>query len=104
MHWQASCKSTFLNQNKSSPFPFFVFFCYFVGFRIFAGKLEFSTPGWLLFKKNMDEFGDPKTIIFHEFQEDPVLCGAMLMLRFFPRAMLAYEVESKVQKIGGCRD
>jgi len=52
----------------------------------------------------MDEFGDPKTIIFHEFQEDPVLCGAMLMLRFFPRAMLAYEVESKVQKIGGCRD
>lgn len=59
----------------------------------------------------MDEFGDPKTIIFHEgltslcfFQEDPVLCGAMLMLRFFPRAMLAYEVESKVQEIGGCRD
>lgn len=34
------------------------------------------------------------------FQEDPVLCGAMLMLRFFPRAMLAYEVESKVQEKG----
>ena len=31
------------------------------------------------------------------FQEDPVLCGAMLMLRFFPRSMLAYEVESKAR-------
>lgn len=30
-------------------------------------------------------------------EDDPVLAGAMLMLRFFPRAMVTYEVDSKVQ-------
>ncbi|CAE7027268.1 yki, partial [Symbiodinium sp. CCMP2456] len=29
-------------------------------------------------------------------EEDPVLAGAMLMMRFFPRAMVAYEVDSKM--------
>ncbi|CAJ1414733.1 unnamed protein product [Effrenium voratum] len=30
-------------------------------------------------------------------EEDPVLSGALLLLRFYPRAMVAYEVESKMQ-------
>ncbi|CAE7741907.1 NEDD4L [Symbiodinium microadriaticum] len=29
-------------------------------------------------------------------EEDPVLAGVMLMMRFFPRAMVAYEVDSKM--------